>query len=72
MSILKSIFKPFVRGYAEAENDITEETADKKAFEAKLAASTGLDGILDAVTAEKKSRKDKKERNTLRDQILSL
>jgi hypothetical protein len=72
MSILKSIFKPFIRGINDATSAVNEENTDKAAFKTALASASGLDGVLTAVTAEKKSRKEKAERKQLEDQILSL
>ncbi len=72
MSILESIFKPFVRGYNNASESIKEESTDKAAFKATLSSAQGLDGVLNAMTSEKKARKEKAERKYIEDQILNL
>ncbi len=72
MSILSSIFKPFVSAYNSAKESVQEEATDKATFKTALSTATGLDGVLNAVTAEKKNRKEKMERRDLENKILSL
>jgi len=72
MSFLTKIFSPFVKSYTEASENVSEQKADEKALNAKLSSATGIEGVLDVLGQEKKSRKEKQERKAMRNAILDL
>ena len=72
MSILTKIFEPIVSSFNKASKNVQTEEANEQTFRNSLSQAKGLDGILDAVVAEKKGRKDRAEKRAMEDKILSL
>ncbi len=72
MGIFKSIFTPFVRGYVEAKETLTQEKADRAALEAALSAAIGVEEVLNIIMSEKKQMKEKIEKKQMREKLLNL
>jgi hypothetical protein len=58
--------------FAESKNESDQAIADQAALKGKLQAASGLDGVVDVLIQEKKSKKEKAERKNMENQVLSL
>ena len=71
-NLLTSAFEFVMKPFYSAKSNLQEAANAEKALETKLTSATGIDGVLDVIAAEKKSRKEKEERRAARESLLNI
>ena len=67
-----SVLETVLTHFNKAKANVAEEAANTKTLNTKLSQAQGIDGVLDVVIAEKKSKKERDERRNLRDSLINI